>query len=91
MHGCKADVFSALINGKHSLLKEDAGAAVLTTAGPAKQVEEVQIGWVTEAKDWAGELISGQSMTGRILVSCLLCPALATTAIARRSSHRPIL
>uniref|UniRef100_A0A1I7S254 BK channel n=1 Tax=Bursaphelenchus xylophilus TaxID=6326 RepID=A0A1I7S254_BURXY len=30
--------------------------------------EQVQIGWMTEAKDWAGELISGQSMTGRILV-----------------------
>jgi len=28
-----------------------------------------QIGWATEAKDWAGELISGQSTTGRILVS----------------------
>lgn len=30
--------------------------------------EQAQIGWMTEAKDWAGELISGQSMTGRILV-----------------------
>ncbi|KAI6215715.1 Calcium-activated potassium channel subunit alpha-1 [Aphelenchoides besseyi] len=30
--------------------------------------EQAQIGWLTEAKDWAGELISGQSMTGRILV-----------------------
>uniref|UniRef100_A0A0N4ZBA4 BK channel n=1 Tax=Parastrongyloides trichosuri TaxID=131310 RepID=A0A0N4ZBA4_PARTI len=30
--------------------------------------EQVQLGWMTEAKDWAGELISGQSMTGRILV-----------------------
>ncbi|VDP02975.1 unnamed protein product [Soboliphyme baturini] len=28
-----------------------------------------KIGWMTEAKDWAGELISGQSTTGRILVS----------------------
>jgi len=27
------------------------------------------LGWMTEAKDWAGELISGQSTTGRILVS----------------------
>lgn len=30
--------------------------------------EAVQIGWATEAKDWAGELISGQTTTGRILV-----------------------
>jgi potassium large conductance calcium-activated channel subfamily M alpha protein 1 len=30
--------------------------------------EQAQIGWMTEAKDWAGELISGQSTTGRILV-----------------------
>lgn len=27
-----------------------------------------EIGWVTTAKDWAGELISGQSTSGRILV-----------------------
>jgi len=31
--------------------------------------EEAEVGWVTEAKDWAGELISGQTTTGRILVS----------------------
>ena len=30
---------------------------------------DAEIGWVTEAKDWAGELISGQTTTGRILVS----------------------
>ena len=30
--------------------------------------EEAEVGWVTEAKDWAGELISGQTTTGRILV-----------------------
>lgn len=28
--------------------------------------------FMTEAKDWAGELISGQTTTGRILVSTLL-------------------
>jgi len=28
-----------------------------------------EVGWMTEAKDWAGELISGQTTTGRILVS----------------------
>ena len=32
---------------------------------------DTEIGWVTEAKDWAGELISGQTTTGRILVSPL--------------------
>jgi len=30
---------------------------------------EGEVGWMTEAKDWAGELISGQTTTGRILVS----------------------
>ncbi|MCP9265553.1 Calcium-activated potassium channel subunit alpha-1 [Dirofilaria immitis] len=47
--------------GKHELLKGEVD-------GIALKQEEVQIGWMTEAKDWAGELISGQSMTGRILV-----------------------
>ena len=32
---------------------------------------DAEVGWVTEAKDWAGELISGQTTTGRILVSQL--------------------
>ena len=36
-----------------------------------------EVGWMTEAKDWAGELISGQTTTGRILVS------------ERRSSFHP--
>ncbi|PAV63369.1 hypothetical protein WR25_16164 [Diploscapter pachys] len=30
--------------------------------------EEKRLNWMTEAKDWAGELISGQSLTGRFLV-----------------------
>ncbi|GBN86704.1 hypothetical protein AVEN_91683-1, partial [Araneus ventricosus] len=30
--------------------------------------EVAEIGFMTEAKDWAGELISGQSTTGRILL-----------------------
>ena len=30
---------------------------------------DAEVGWVTEAKDWAGELISGQTTTGRILVN----------------------
>ncbi|KRY30681.1 Calcium-activated potassium channel slo-1 [Trichinella spiralis] len=35
------------------------------------RAEGSQVGWMTEAKDWAGELISGQSTTGRILF-CLI-------------------
>lgn len=38
-----------------------------------------EVGWVTEAKDWAGELISGQTTTGRILVSAT---AVAITIIS---------
>jgi len=34
--------------------------------------DEAEVGWVTEAKDWAGELISGQTTTGRILVGALI-------------------
>jgi len=41
--------------------------------GPKTEGENgggAEVGWMTEAKDWAGELISGQTTTGRILVSC---------------------
>ena len=41
------------------------------SAGEDGQKVAPEIGWVTEAKDWAGELISGQTTTGRILVRCL--------------------
>lgn len=45
---------------------------VATSGTPTKGAggkPDAEIGWVTEAKDWAGELISGQTTTGRILVS----------------------
>ncbi|KAA0183367.1 hypothetical protein HAZT_HAZT007728 [Hyalella azteca] len=35
----------------------------------AKTINLTEGNFVTEAKDWAGELISGQTTTGRILVS----------------------
>lgn len=38
----------------------------------ARQGKEFEGTFMTEAKDWAGELISGQTTTGRILVSLLL-------------------
>lgn len=44
--------------------KEPAKAGAGAGAGGGNE-----IGFMTEAKDWAGELISGQSTTGRILVS----------------------
>jgi potassium large conductance calcium-activated channel subfamily M alpha protein 1 len=37
--------------------------------GAFQKSPDPEIGWMTEAKDWAGELISGQTTTGRILVS----------------------
>jgi len=44
--------------------------------GDAAAEDGAQIGWATEAKDWAGELISGQSTTGRILVCVSRCSVL---------------
>lgn len=44
------------------VVKLPAGAApgILKTVDRVK--DEMQIGWMTEAKDWAGELISGQTI-----------------------------
>ena len=42
-------------------------------------VDALEIGWATEAKDWAGELISGQTTTGRIMVSIIHECALTST------------
>lgn len=41
----------------------------LTAVGQPKPKNLMEGNFVTEAKDWAGELISGQTTTGRILVS----------------------
>ncbi|KAL7289275.1 hypothetical protein TKK_0017209 [Trichogramma kaykai] len=38
----------------------------------ARQGKEFEGTFMTEAKDWAGELISGQTTTGRILVSIII-------------------
>lgn len=40
---------------------------------PRQAKEEFEGTFVTDAKDWAGELISGQTTTGRILVNRPLC------------------
>uniref|UniRef100_A0A674EGT3 BK channel n=1 Tax=Salmo trutta TaxID=8032 RepID=A0A674EGT3_SALTR len=31
-----------------------------------------EVGWMTSVKDWAGVMISAQTLTGRVLVSCML-------------------
>ncbi|KAK0056562.1 calcium-activated potassium channel slowpoke-like isoform X2 [Biomphalaria pfeifferi] len=40
-----------------------------------------EIGWLTEAKDWAGGLISGQTTTGRILVGLVFLLSIASMII----------
>jgi len=48
---------------------------------PHAKQPEAEIGWVTEAKDWAGELISGQTTTGRILVVLVFLLSIASLII----------
>ncbi|KAK2169416.1 hypothetical protein LSH36_10g10000 [Paralvinella palmiformis] len=55
-------------------------------AGP--KTHETEIGWVTEAKDWAGELISGQTTTGRILVVLVFLLSIASLIIYFIDSSR---
>lgn len=43
--------------------------------------QQTPVGWMTEAKDWAGELISGQSATGRILVILVFMLSIASLVI----------
>ncbi|KAG8199714.1 hypothetical protein JTE90_022160 [Oedothorax gibbosus] len=43
--------------------------------------EVAEIGFMTEAKDWAGELISGQTTTGRILVVLVFLLSIASLII----------
>ena len=64
--------------------------------GQPKPKNLMEGNFVTEAKDWAGELISGQTTTGRILVSECTCvpsgaapPGGAPWAVSARSPWSP--
>ena len=46
-----------------------------------KPLQTQNVGWMTEAKDWAGELISGQTTTGRILVVLVFLLSIASLVI----------
>lgn len=41
-----------------------------TTKGPDEKEEAAasEVGWMTSVKDWAGVMISAQTLTGRVLV-----------------------
>lgn len=44
------------------------------TCKPTDEKEEnvaAEVGWMTSVKDWAGVMISAQTLTGRVLVSFL--------------------
>jgi len=50
-----------------------------------------QVGWMTSAQDWAGGMISGQTTTGRILVSGhLTSPQLNSTAPLPITARCPV-
>ena len=50
-----------------TLSQKNSPSSVPTSTG--KNSPPTDLGWVSEAKDWAGQLISGQTSTGRVLVS----------------------
>lgn len=54
---------------------------------PFLRTSDPEIGWMTEAKDWAGELISGQTTTGRILVSTDIFFVYLIDRIARKKNR----
>lgn len=54
---------------KDKLLAQQQQLGQAPTVGQPKPKNLMEGNFVTEAKDWAGELMSGQTTTGRILVS----------------------
>ncbi|KFD54423.1 hypothetical protein M514_04766 [Trichuris suis] len=64
-------------------------AAADTQSPQQHQTEEAHVGWMTEAKDWAGELISGQSTTGRILVVLVFVLSIASLIIYFYDASNP--
>ncbi|ELU08381.1 hypothetical protein CAPTEDRAFT_138076 [Capitella teleta] len=66
---------------KTAAAKPEGKAAQKPGADGSVKGPETEIGWVTEAKDWAGELISGQTTTGRILVVLVFLLSIASLII----------
>lgn len=67
---------------QHKSASKPSGAQLQKPNGAGSKGPETEIGWVTEAKDWAGELISGQTTTGRILVMTLwFIPSILTPSL----------
>jgi potassium large conductance calcium-activated channel subfamily M alpha protein 1 len=72
---CRKHDYSSPGPDKNSM-KQPTGDQMVQQIGPVQpgqkpgrqQPQEFEASFMTEAKDWAGELISGQTTTGRILV-----------------------
>lgn len=68
----KADVLKASLSLPSSSLTQEvhrgtAGDCIKRTVKDETPASEV--GWMTSVKDWAGVMISAQTLTGRVLVS----------------------
>ncbi|XP_056020344.1 calcium-activated potassium channel subunit alpha-1-like isoform X3 [Ostrea edulis] len=73
---------SGTVNPPPQKRKGSASVNATNNAGaPAQKSPDSEIGYITEAKDWAGELISGQTTTGRILVGLVFLLSIASLII----------
>lgn len=49
-----------------------------------EEVVAAEVGWMTSVKDWAGVMISAQTLTGRVLVSPSPLPCEVVSCIWER-------
>ncbi|XP_047208304.1 calcium-activated potassium channel subunit alpha-1a isoform X4 [Girardinichthys multiradiatus] len=63
-----------------------------TTKGPDEKEEVVasEVGWMTSVKDWAGVMISAQTLTGRVLVVLVFALSIGALGIYFIDSADPI-
>ncbi|CAO2590654.1 hypothetical protein LEMLEM_LOCUS5946 [Lemmus lemmus] len=62
---------------------------------PVDEKEEVvaaEVGWMTSVKDWAGVMISAQTLTGRVLIGFVVAPLEQKSALktGSDSSSAPV-
>ncbi|KAM9809391.1 calcium-activated potassium channel subunit alpha-1a isoform 28-T32 [Syngnathus typhle] len=68
-------------------------AADSALKGPDEKTEEVpasEVGWMTSVKDWAGVMISAQTLTGRVLVVLVFALSIGALGIYFIDSSDPI-
>uniref|UniRef100_A0A8C7VMW0 BK channel n=1 Tax=Oncorhynchus mykiss TaxID=8022 RepID=A0A8C7VMW0_ONCMY len=74
----------------HCNTKKKVGHIHVSTAALFQCIHNFEVGWMTSVKDWAGVMISAQTLTGRVLVVLVFALSIGALVIYFIDSSDPI-